>query len=1296
MNAEHPSTFDVLCLVASAGGLPAISTVVGDLAPDFPVAVVVGQHLGSASDLARILSRRTALQVVWATDGMLLQPGRIHVAPPRTALEVNPDRTCALRRTNVSPLDHALDALLHSLAESFGERGMAVVLTGMGNDGAAGAAAVRAAGGAVIAQSEDTADHPDMPRAAVQAGAVDLVLPLCDIGPTIARIVAGGRFPHPRNEQEARDALFAGPGAARAVLRSINWDESAMGRVMSWPTALKAALSSMLGSGFATCIAWGPSFIQFYNDAWIGVLGSKHPDAAGAPSHVTWQEHWPGLASVFREVCETSHTSFTQDRQLELARNGHPEEAYFTWSCSPLTDEAGIVRGVMTIAAETTERVLLERRLIALRALTSATSGAATVTDACRLAEQALAEQAKDLPFVLIYRVDEARQRCSLCAAAGVLAGSPAAPYSVELHSTSTVWPLGRVARHCEALSVIDLASRLRAFHAGPWPEPPTSALLLPVRLENDPAGAVLVLGLSPRLEFDRLYQEFTEQLAQQLGASLTDARLRESARDRLEQLAELDRTKTEFFSNVSHEFRTPLTLILAPLEDMQLRANVEADLQGELEVAARNAKRLLNLVDTLLDFSKIEAGRLRAQFELLDLAALTRDVASLFRSAAERVGLSLHVDCPPLPAFVSVDRQMWEQIVSNLLSNALKHTFEGSISVRLAASDQHVELTVSDTGVGIPEEELSNIFLRFHRVRDVRSRTDEGAGIGLAMVYELVRLHHGRVRARSAPGQGSTFTLWIHRHYRPESPQASGTRSLARSIAKQLAAEADQWTQGGPTITPAPTDVVEGVLGPARPSQPGRAPDSCVLVVDDNADMRDYLTRMLGMHWKVLATNDGEAALALARRHRPDLVLTDVMMPGLDGFGLLRLLRADNDLKATPVILVTARAHEEAAIEGLLAGADDYIAKPFASRELVARVGAQLELARIRRHGEERVRELLTLMPVAVYACDQDGRFEVVNRRAIELWGAEPPVQDREWALRGGPHVLHPDGSIVEPEAAPMARVLQSGKVVMDEELVIVRPDGSSRRDILVNIRPLHDADGRLMGAVSAFLDVTDRKRAERALQTMNEELERRVAERTAALAASEAALAADLRDTLLLHRVSSQPDGESEMHSLYLDILDTAIALMQADAGTVQILDESTGELVILAQRNLEGVAHHFMRVPAGSSTPCGIALARGKRVFLDFDNPDGPDVHDSNGIHLRGGLLSAQSTPLVTRRGRPIGMFSTHWRRHYRPGDRELRYLDLLARQAADLIERQQAMEELRERDTAITRLQGAAAE
>ncbi|HEX7887966.1 MAG TPA: chemotaxis protein CheB, partial [Ramlibacter sp.] len=1110
MNAQlaplAAAPFDVLAVVSSAGGLDAMSAVLADLPASFPVAVVVGQHLGVESALVEILARRITLPVEWACEGGELQPGRVYVVPPRTRLEVLPDRTCTLSQlTGDLLVEKPLDVLLRSLADSCGARALAVVLTGMGSDGAMGARAVRAAGGAVVVQSPSSAAFPDMPRAAAEAGAADLVLPLAEIGRAVLDVTAGGRFPHPRNEQEAREALFAGAGEARAALRAVEWSSTPPGNVLDWPQSFKAIVATMLHSRFPTCIFWGAEFVQVYNDAWIAVLGSSHPGAAGVPARSTWSEIWAGQVAGYRSVLQTGQASYFEDQLFEVRRHGFPEEAYFTVSHSPVHDDQGAVQGVMTIATETTERVLAARRQGALRAL-AATGGADTVGTACDKAADVLAEIPRDVPFALVYACDRAGLRATLQAAVGLRGGSALAPHGIDLAIAVAPWPVAKVLRQGSSLVLNDLAARLRGFHAGPWPEAPSSALLLPLGSGGGEAGGVLVAGLSPRLPLDAAGRDFFELLARQLGSNIAAAVLREGERQRIAQLAELDRTRTEFFSNVSHEFRTPLTLILAPLEDLLEAGGAEVrPLRRDLEIASRNARRLLNLVDTLLDFSQIEADRLRANFRAVDLAAYTEDIAGLFRSAAERAGLAFEIACEPLAVPVRADPAMWEKIVSNLLSNALKFTFEGGIAVRLRDLGQHVELVVSDTGVGIPPDEVALVFQRFHRVRGTRARTEEGAGIGLSLVHELVQLHHGRIRVRSEPGRGSVFTVWIpqgHESLRPLEP--AGAEAARHRTARQLAGEAERWSGSTVTAAGTPSDVVESVLGPAHPALPAHVAGARLLVVDDNADMREYLARTLGGPWQVTVAADGEEALRLARADPPDLVLADVMMPGLDGFALLRELRADDALKATPLVLVTARAHEDAAIEGLLAGADDYIAKPFSSRELVARIGAQLELARVRRQGERQVRELLALMPVGVYACDTAGNFEYFNRTAAELWGREPQRDDHWWAFCGAPRALLPDGEWLQPDDSAMAQVLRTGQPVHGRELAILRADGA-RLELLLNIRPLRE-DGRVVGAVSAFLDVTARKHAERALKTLNEELEERMAERTAALRESEA----------------------------------------------------------------------------------------------------------------------------------------------------------------------------------------------
>ena len=325
------------------------------------------------------------------------------------------------------------------------------------------------------------------------------------------------------------------------------------------------------------------------------------------------------------------------------------------------------------------------------------------------------------------------------------------------------------------------------------------------------------------------------------------------------------------------------------------------AEVRQQLDVAHRNSLRLLKLVNTLLDFTRIEAGRVRARFEPVDLATLTTDLASNFRSAMEKAGLEFEVACEPLSEPVYVDREMWEKIVLNLISNAFKFTLAGKVTVSVTRTDQRVLIAVADTGVGISEHELPRVFERFHRVEGSQGRSHEGSGIGLALVQELVKLHGGELTALSQPGRGSTFTVSIplgFAHLPPERvvQQASDGQSGA---AASYVEEALRWLPG------------ESL----RNSDDGSAPlrleyesegDSVtnigrVLLADDNADMREYAKRLLAQRWLVETVSNGREALEAARVRRPDVIVTDVMMPELDGFGLLRELRADPSLQTIP-----------------------------------------------------------------------------------------------------------------------------------------------------------------------------------------------------------------------------------------------------------------------------------------------------------------------------------------------------------------------------------------------------------
>jgi signal transduction histidine kinase len=402
----------------------------------------------------------------------------------------------------------------------------------------------------------------------------------------------------------------------------------------------------------------------------------------------------------------------------------------------------------------------------ALRDLGARTAEGKMAEEACAIAAQALAGHARDIPFALLYLVDEAGQRARLVGATGVGKGEAAAPVALELDRVAgrdTEWPLAEVLRSGTGVTVENLSRCFSNVPAGPWSDPPHTAVVVPIKsnIAHRLAG-FLIAGASPRLKLDDHYRGFFDLAAAQIATAIANARSYEEERKRAEALAEIDRAKTLFFSNISHEFRTPLTLVIGPLKDALADASLPAVERVRLDIAHRNSLRLLKLVNALLDFSRVEAGRIEASYEPVDLSALTRDLASNFRAACEKAGLSLVIDCPPLAEPVYVDREMWEKIVLNLVSNAFKFTLEGEIVVRLRQKSGATELTVRDTGVGIQQADLPRVFERFYRVEGQVARTHEGSGIGLSLVRDLVGLHGGDVSVESTRGEGTTFAISI------------------------------------------------------------------------------------------------------------------------------------------------------------------------------------------------------------------------------------------------------------------------------------------------------------------------------------------------------------------------------------------------------------------------------------------------------------------------------------------------------------------------------------------------------
>jgi signal transduction histidine kinase len=903
------------------------------------------------------------------------------------------------------------------------------------------------------------------------------------------------------------DAGLLQRGEMAALLQSHDWSEGSLGPPAGWPQSLRAAMSICLGSAFPIAIYWGPELALVYNDAWSPILGQKHPGALGRAAREVWPEIWETIGPMFERVIATGIATYEEDSLLLMHRHGYTEECYFHFTFTPIRGESGQVEGIFNAVVETTYRVVSERRARVLRELVECVSSARSLEETCSLAAQSLAHADVDAPFCAFYLVDPASSRARLVATSGIVAGGPAAPASLSLTEraadgtpASLPWPLAELWRSPRVVAVTGLDQRLPlALPGGPGLESATAALVAPIHAA--PGGQVLgfaILGASPRRAIDDQYRDFAERVASLVGAAFARVNAYDGERLRADALAAVDRAKTAFFANVSHEFRTPLTLMLGPTEDAL--SSPERALRGEqLELVHRNQLRLMKLVNTLLDFSRAEAGRARATYEPTDLASLTADLASAFRSAMERGGLAFEVECPPIEGSVYVDREMWEKIVLNLLSNALKFTFEGSVRVALRDAGDDVVLEVRDTGAGIATDEQPRIFERFHRIEGTRARTHEGSGIGLALVRDLVGLHGGRIEVSSEVGAGTTFTVTLPKGAAHLDAERVGQTlaSTPQARARSYVEEALRWL---PSTSSAPP--------PARedPHEGAPATRARILVADDNADVRDYIARLLRPHWRVETVADGVEAVDAVHRERPDLVLSDVMMSRLDGFELVRTLRRDATTATLPIMLLSARAGEEAVAEGLLSGADDYLVKPFSSSTLVVRVEALLAAARAReaaRRSAEAERERLQAMfaesPAAICVVrGPDLVIELVNPNALDQLGRTSDILGRP-LMDCLPEIR------AQGFESQLRSVLDAGVPVRGSS-VLVRLD-RQRNGELVDVyfdfvfAPLRDPDGAVGGVFIHAFDVTElvieRRAAENAsrmkdefLATMSHEL--------------------------------------------------------------------------------------------------------------------------------------------------------------------------------------------------------------
>jgi len=879
--------------------------------------------------------------------------------------------------------------------------------------------------------------------------------------------------------------FLAGGGENGALIRSYDWSKTSLGDPADWPKSLKTCIRIILTSRQPMFVWWGKDLVNIYNDAYQAIVGGKHPCAMGQPAREVWKEIWDEVSPRAATAINTNEGTYDESLLLIMERNGYPEETYYTFSYSPVPGDNGEPEGIICANTDDTERIISERQLRTLKDLGKAYIDSLSDDDIYNNTIAILKENPADFPFVLIYKsVNESKME--LAGQTCTIARSYA-PAMIDLDSGDAPWNL------CEAMAIqkdqtVDVNDP--DLPKGTWTIPPHRVLVLPVTQagQAQPYGA-LVIGMNPYRLLDERYFSFFELITDQIATGINNIRIYEEEKKRVSALLEIDKAKTVFFNNVSHEFRTPLTLMLGPVEELikYQGDGLPALFRENTQSIHRNTHRLLKLVNSLLEFSRIEAGRVQASYRPVNLAALTADLASGFRSIIEKAGLKFEVQCDTITRATYVDQEMWEKIVLNLLSNAFKYTLSGRITVTLKDAGNEVILSVQDTGAGIPVHELPHMFERFHRIPGSVGRTHEGTGIGLSLIHELVKMHQGEITLTSEEGKGSIFTVKI----------PTGKLHLPALQISEVHEELTGSTLAGAFVDEAASLLVveedEVINTPEAPIIDDALPDKNIriLVADDNADMRAYLKRLLEPHFTVYTVANGKEAYDSIHSVKPDMLISDIMMPVMNGQELVQLIRADIHTLRLPVILLSARAGEEARIEGLEAGADDYLVKPFSARELLTKVRSQVTIAKARNHTEELLRRLFVNAPVAIAIFrGPQLMIELANPLMLEIWGKTAEQVLNKSLLQGLPEL---DGQGFD---VLMKKVYETGERYLSGETQVSFIRNGQLQNIFVTFiyEPLRESDGTISGIIGLAHEITDLVLARSRAQESAEEMRRLV----------------------------------------------------------------------------------------------------------------------------------------------------------------------------------------------------------
>lgn len=864
--------------------------------------------------------------------------------------------------------------------------------------------------------------------------------------------------------------FLSGGGELGQRIREYNWSKTPLGSIDAWPQSLRTCIRIMLTSRQPIWIGWGKELIKFYNDPYKAIVGGKHPWALGTPASIVWKDIWKDIEPMLKQVMEKDEGTYVESQLLIMERNGYPEETYYTFSYTPIPGDDGKTEGMFCANTDDTDKIISERQLKTLTQLGKRLGDCQSREEVIEKTIATLGENPHDFCFAVFRTIVDGKAVLSHSTRLGE--AEHLVKKEIDLNGNNPVSETVRRAFQTLGPQILEgVVKKVGELPKGAWEIPPDKVMVLPIVQSGtkQPYG-ILFVGLNPYRLLDEKYMGFFSLVADQVATSFADVHVLEEERKRAEALAEIDRAKTIFFSNISHEFRTPLTLLLGPIEDALKDPNTIPENKLRMDVAYRNALRMQKLVNTLLEFSRIEAGRAEGRFRKVDIGKFTQDLASTFRSAVEKAGMELVIQYDQIKDEVYVDVDMWEKIVLNLVSNAFKYSDEGRITVKVTQAGNEVRLSVSDTGVGIPNDQLEKIFDRFHRIENIQGRSQEGTGIGLAMVKELVRLHKGSIHVESEVGKGSTFiiTLPAGKDHLPVDKIAEDDTVFSTSgFSNAFVQEAMKWIPDEKSIA---AEIIDDGIANAQDGFSKEQKPKIVLA-DDNADMREYIYRLLSNQFEVITAVDGEEAFQKVRRHKPELLLSDIMMPKLDGFGLLKRVRGYIETKNLPVIFLSARAGEEAKVEGLDAGADDYLVKPFSAKELFAKISSHIRIHRLRNKALLDVYNMFDEVPFAVAVLKGELlTIEFINKYNLNIW------QKTKDEVIGKPLFEVFPGNRAGNEGIHK-HIYETGERFFAKEIPIELWVNKEPQTHYFNaiIDPLRNERGEIIGQIATSIDVTD-----------------------------------------------------------------------------------------------------------------------------------------------------------------------------------------------------------------------------